>query len=592
MSQRIRHILFAAFAILAICLMGTGAYAATLNMESVTIERGDKYQLTVSDGTATSWTSSDTSIATVNSRGKVTGKRKGTAYITAKVGYSNLQCMVTVVTKSTRATRAYTVLCLDVSGSMSGTPLTKQKEAAKEFCNKILRSDGDHYIALVTFGSSYSTIKSSFTNTYKNLVAQIDSTTASGGTPMHKSLTDAKKLLDGVQVKADKYVVICSDGVPDSTSSAYQVDDEIKAEGIWVYALGFFHSLSGSSLTNAQAVMKRLASSESSAIVVTSLDDLKPALSGIAQKIVYKRIKFDANGGTVSKASKKVTVGSSWGTLPVPTRSGYKFDGWFTKKSGGKQVTESTIADKNITVYAQWTAVDVKFNLNGVVKDAATGKILSNASLMLRKGYDNKTGDILYQTKSDSAGKYSLMVEKGKFTLEARKSGFTRNYTNINIMGDTKQDVVITTKIATTQYRIVLTWGSTPRDLDAHLTGPDGSDRFHIFWNSKAFNYNGKVLAQLDVDNRTGYGPETTTINLDVLSNCTFSYYVHDYLNRTDESNTLLGQSGATVVVYRGDKQVKTYNVPKKVGTLWHVLDIVNGNIRKVNEIGYATYIN
>lgn len=47
---------------------------------------------------------------------------------------------------------------------------------------------------------------------------------------------------------------------------------------------------------------------------------------------------------------------TSYGKLPVPTRQGYRFDGWFTSKSGGKKVDASTPAyDKSLNLYAHWT---------------------------------------------------------------------------------------------------------------------------------------------------------------------------------------------------------------------------------------------
>ena len=68
-------------------------------------------------------------------------------------------------------------------------------------------------------------------------------------------------------------------------------------------------------------------------------------------------LKFDANGGTVSKKSIRVTFGNAYGKLPEPTRSGYKFEGWYTSETGGKKVTAATKAKdtKDITVYARWT---------------------------------------------------------------------------------------------------------------------------------------------------------------------------------------------------------------------------------------------
>ena len=76
-------------------------------------------------------------------------------------------------------------------------------------------------------------------------------------------------------------------------------------------------------------------------------------------------VTFDANGGSVSTASKTVTKGSTYGTLPTPTRSGYTFDGWFTSASGGTQITSSTTVNltANQTLYAHWTSTVDLYNL-------------------------------------------------------------------------------------------------------------------------------------------------------------------------------------------------------------------------------------
>lgn len=68
-------------------------------------------------------------------------------------------------------------------------------------------------------------------------------------------------------------------------------------------------------------------------------------------------VHFDPNGGTVSTASKNVTVGSTYGTLPAPTRPGYTFSGWFTEKYGkGTEITSDSIVEitDDLTLYALW----------------------------------------------------------------------------------------------------------------------------------------------------------------------------------------------------------------------------------------------
>ena len=69
-------------------------------------------------------------------------------------------------------------------------------------------------------------------------------------------------------------------------------------------------------------------------------------------------VTFNANGGSVSTTSKKVTYDSTYGDLPTPTRTGYTFAGWYTATSSGTQVladTKVTITDAQ-TLYAIWTA--------------------------------------------------------------------------------------------------------------------------------------------------------------------------------------------------------------------------------------------
>lgn len=67
-------------------------------------------------------------------------------------------------------------------------------------------------------------------------------------------------------------------------------------------------------------------------------------------------VTLDANGGTVSMASRTATYGSEYPALPAPTREGYTFDGWYTQKTGGTKVDEDTTVTTaaNHTLYAHW----------------------------------------------------------------------------------------------------------------------------------------------------------------------------------------------------------------------------------------------
>ena len=68
-------------------------------------------------------------------------------------------------------------------------------------------------------------------------------------------------------------------------------------------------------------------------------------------------VAFDANGGECSTADKPVTYGGTYGALPTATRTGYRFDGWYTAAEGGEQVSGSDTVSitSGQTLYAQWT---------------------------------------------------------------------------------------------------------------------------------------------------------------------------------------------------------------------------------------------
>lgn len=83
--------------VLSLAVIPSSAAKASLNKSSVTIVKGYSTTLSV-NGTnkIVTWSSDDTSVASVSKKGKVTGKKIGTATISASFGKSVLKCKVTV----------------------------------------------------------------------------------------------------------------------------------------------------------------------------------------------------------------------------------------------------------------------------------------------------------------------------------------------------------------------------------------------------------------------------------------------------------------------------------------------------------------
>ncbi len=75
-------------------------------------------------------------------------------------------------------------------------------------------------------------------------------------------------------------------------------------------------------------------------------------------------VTLDPNGGTVSPSTGTTNAEGKLTSLPTPTRDGCTFDGWYTTKQSGPQVTTDFKFTENTTLYAHWK-VDAKFSLSG-----------------------------------------------------------------------------------------------------------------------------------------------------------------------------------------------------------------------------------
>ena len=88
-------------------------------------------------------------------------------------------------------------------------------------------------------------------------------------------------------------------------------------------------------------------------------------------------VTFNANGGSCATSTKDVEKGGKVGTLPTPTRSGYRFVGWYPSRDGGTApITASTTVSDAVTYYAHWTSNQ---NSGNQVSFDAAGGILPGA---------------------------------------------------------------------------------------------------------------------------------------------------------------------------------------------------------------------
>ena len=236
--------------------------------------------------------------------------------------------------------------------------------------------------------------------------------------------------------------------------------------------------------------------------------------------------------------------------------------------------------------------------LSGRFIHSMTGGNIENVTYELRKGWDNVIGETVKEGVS-ADGTYTLTVPAGNYTLNASNEDFVSAHINVVVQANacSERDVTMSpTNISAGDeglLQIVLTWGETPRDLDSHLLGPadeNGDDYFHVYYRDKnAYSEDGDVIANLDLDDTSSYGPETTTIYKGFTGR-KYSFYVYDYTNGEDDASTELSASSAKVTVYRGGKQIYQANVPvNREGYLWHVFDydVQSNKLMPVNTFVY-----
>lgn len=225
----------------------------------------------------------------------------------------------------------------------------------------------------------------------------------------------------------------------------------------------------------------------------------------------------------------------------------------------------------------------VSSSANGTVTNSVTGEGVADVTIKVRNNWNNETGAVKSTSKTNENGYYSISDSAGFYTLEFSKPGFVTVYKNvfIGISAANSFNVAISPESVDGAYRIVLTWGENPNDLDSHMSGLTSSgSSFHVYYSSKNAFDGDSLICNLDLDDTTSYGPETITLNTNTAS--PYYYYVHRY-----SGSGSIATSNAQVKVYKGDTLLRTFNAPTDKGTAdyWNVFAIVNGRIVINNTI-------
>ena len=307
---------------------------------------------------------------------------------------------------------------------------------------------------------------------------------------------------------------------------------------------------------------------------------------GKALKDVKIEIYFGADLIGEIKTDKK----GRFETGITPNKEGYKLK--ITKEGFADTEVENVtvkdtgsivLIDKIILVKAGEGKKKLKFNVFNAEatkynNQKAVKKYIDKVKIKVRKGTDNKDGEIIAESKSDSKGNITLSLENGIYTIEFVKKGFVKSYQTIAVEKKSAMNIPLVKNMKKNQLKIVLTWEGD-KDIDSSLFTPyqgKGGDMAYVGAGTKKDKHGNRLVN----DGKKGNTVEVITIDNAKAGN--YKYYVSDYTNSRKKkfSSKDMKNMKLKVVVYDENGVAAYYTLPYDVnGVIWEVFEIKNGEL-------------
>ena len=222
-----------------------------------------------------------------------------------------------------------------------------------------------------------------------------------------------------------------------------------------------------------------------------------------------------------------------------------------------------------------WTTVEVSKFAQDEFSDFARFSIKDAVTCEALNGVMVKLGENVYKTDKNGQIKVPLpdtSTDK-RVSIKMRKEGYIAADEKVmTVFGSYWNNLFLMSKdIPLKSSRFVLSWGSTPQDLDLHLI----SDSAHISYRHKK-NHENQII--LDRDARKGYGPETITTQ-ELNKDETYRVIVYKYTSGGNINDK--GQ----VRIYADSKLNKVLRLPNTKSRCIEVATVKN------NSFTYETKI-
>lgn len=278
-----------------------------------------------------------------------------------------------------------------------------------------------------------------------------------------------------------------------------------------------------------------------------------------AKEAVY--CTFDANGGSVENNKQPVIPGDKYWKLPTSTRKDYTFNGWFTSKTGGTQVTKNTVVTNSAsyTLYAHWTYKSTTTPISNCTISLATtlytyDGTAKKPSVTVKDGSKTLTNGtdytVSYSNNTNTGTATVTITGKGNYTGTASKT-FTINSKSISSTSVT---------LGTTSY----TYDGTAKKpsvtvKDGTKTLTSGTDYTVSYSNNT--NAGTATVTITGKGNYTRTVSKTFTINAKSLSSTTVTLGTTSYTyDGTAKKPSVTVKDGSKTLTNGTDYTVSYYN--------------------------------
>ncbi|MBO4905195.1 MAG: hypothetical protein J5367_08235 [Lachnospiraceae bacterium] len=226
------------------------------------------------------------------------------------------------------------------------------------------------------------------------------------------------------------------------------------------------------------------------------------------------------------------------------------------------------------TIYMGYENNLTQYPSQFVVRDALDpNKPLSGAGVMIRKGLNNRTGEVMQTGAIDDNGNGTIMLTSGSYTAEVSKGGYETLFMSVIIRLDHQFAMGFAVPdVADDTYQAVVSWESAPLNLS-----------------SKAISSNQARVIGSPVDSLGLTTAETVTI--DNAGTDDYRFYVTDLGAITSGDLMAYNMTGscAYVQVYDSNGLQGNFHVPAaNAGVVWEAFEIRNHTLLPVNSYYYA----